>query len=51
VLNMTRIVAADPRFQALVTEIAGALMERQTLLADDLLRIAHPAFDRAVGQV
>jgi hypothetical protein len=49
VLGWTRSVAADPRFQALTEEIAQALLDKQTLLPDDLARIASPALDRAMG--
>jgi hypothetical protein len=47
VLNLTHGLLADPEFMALAGRIADALLDKQTLLADDLHRIASPALDRA----
>jgi hypothetical protein len=51
VLCLARGLLVDPDFMALAGRIADALLDRQDLLADDLARIADPAFDAALAGV
>jgi hypothetical protein len=50
ILSSARALLADPEAQALAKRIAEALMDKQTLLPDDLARIQSPALDRVMAE-